>query len=68
MRGLVAGNLSVQVSNEGVHSGMSGGVIPSSFIIHRLLLDRVEDSHTGKILIPEMHVEISSKVRKTCIN
>lgn len=64
LRGLVAGNLSVQVSNEGVHSGMSGGVIPSSFRIQRLLLDRVEDSHTGKILIPEMHVEISSKVRK----
>ena len=63
LRGLVAGNLSVRVSNEGVHSGMSGGVIPSSFRIQRMLLDRVEDSNTGKILIPEMHVEISDKVR-----
>ena len=63
LRGLVAGNLSVRVSNEGVHSGMSGGVIPSSFRIQRMLLDRVEDSSTGKILIPEMHVEISDKVR-----
>ncbi len=64
LRGLVAGNLSVQVSNEGVHSGMSGGVIPSSFRIQRMLLDRVEDSKTGKILVPEMYVEISDKVRK----
>ena len=64
LRGLVAGNLSVQVSNEGVHSGMSGGVIPSSFRIQRMLLDRVEDSKSGKILIPEMHVDISDKVRK----
>ena len=29
-----------------------------------MLLDRVEDSKSGKILIPEMHVEISDKVRK----
>ena len=64
LRGLVAGNLSVKVSNEGVHSGMSGGVIPSSFRIQRMLLDRVEDSNTGEILVPEMHVEISDKVRK----
>ena len=64
LRGLVAGNLSVQVSNEGVHSGMAGGVIPSSFRIQRMLLDRVEDSKTGEILVPEMHVEISDKVRK----
>ena len=64
LRGLVAGTLSVQVSNEGVHSGMSGGVIPSSFRIQRILLDRVEDSNSGEILIPEMHVEISDKVRK----
>ena len=64
LRGLVAGNLSVKVSNEGVHSGMSGGVIPSSFRIQRMLLDRVEDSKTGEILVPEMHVEISDKVRK----
>ena len=64
LRGLVAGTLSVQVSNEGVHSGMSGGVIPSSFRIQRILLDRVEDSNSGEILVPEMHVEISDKVRK----
>ncbi|MFQ3343569.1 MAG: M20/M25/M40 family metallo-hydrolase [Candidatus Poseidoniales archaeon] len=63
LRGLVSGTLSVQVSHEGVHSGMSGGTIPSSFRIQRLLLDRVEDSATGKILIPEMHTQISDTIR-----
>ncbi len=67
LRGLVAGNLSVKVSHEGVHSGISGGPIPSSFRIQRMLLDRVEDSKTGEILIPEMHVEISDKIKQEAI-
>ncbi|MBF92500.1 MAG: peptidase M20 [Euryarchaeota archaeon] len=62
LRGLVSGTLSVKVSNEGIHSGNSGGSIPSSFRIQRILLDRVEDSATGRVLIPEMHVEISQEV------
>ena len=62
LRGLVAGNLSVRVSHEGVHSGMSGGAIPSSFRIQRMLLDRIENSQTGEVLIPEMHVDISDNI------
>ena len=62
LRGLVSGTLSVQVSNEGIHSGNSGGTIPSSFRIQRILLDRVEDSDTGEILIPELHTEISPEI------
>ncbi len=64
LRGLVAGKLSARVSHEGVHSGMSGGAIPSSFRIQRMLLDRVENSQTGEVLIPEMHVEISDKIKR----
>ena len=52
LRGLVAGNLSVRVSNEGVHSGMSGGVIPSSFRIQRMLLDRVEAVSYTHLTLP----------------
>ncbi len=63
LRGLVSGTLSVRVSNEGIHSGTSGGSIPSSFRIQRMLLDRVEDSTTGEVLIPEMHAEIDSDIR-----
>ena len=63
LRGLVSGTLSVKVSHEGIHSGNSGGSIPSSFRIIRELLDRVEDSKTGEVLIPEMHVEIGEDVQ-----
>jgi hypothetical protein len=46
---------------EGVHSGAASGIIPSTFRIARILLDRIEDSKTGEILIPEFHTEISEK-------
>ena len=36
----------------------ASGVVPSSFRIIRELLDRVEDSATGEVLLPELHVEI----------
>ncbi|MGB1461381.1 MAG: M20/M25/M40 family metallo-hydrolase [Candidatus Thalassarchaeaceae archaeon] len=64
LRGLVSGTLSVKVSHEGIHSGNSGGSIPSSFRIQRILLDRVEDSSSGKVLIPEMHVDIPEQIRE----
>jgi acetylornithine deacetylase/succinyl-diaminopimelate desuccinylase-like protein len=52
LRGAIVGNLTVQVLTEGVHSGDAGGIVPSSFRIMRLLLDRLEDASTGRI-IPE---------------
>jgi acetylornithine deacetylase/succinyl-diaminopimelate desuccinylase-like protein len=67
LRGLVSGTLSVKVSHEGIHSGNSGGSIPSSFRIQRILLDRVEDSSSGKVLIPEMHVDIPEQIREKAI-
>ena len=48
LRGIAAGTLSVEVLNEGVHSGDASGVVPSSFRIARQLLDRLEDSRTGR--------------------
>ena len=67
LRGLVSGTLSVKGAHEGIHSGNSGGSIPSSFRIMRILLDRVEDAITGRVLIPEMHVDISSETRDKAI-
>jgi acetylornithine deacetylase/succinyl-diaminopimelate desuccinylase-like protein len=58
LRGLVAGVLRVDIITEGVHSGEASGVVPSSFRIVRQLLDRLEDSETGRILLPELHVDI----------
>ncbi len=58
LRGLVGGVLRVDILTEGVHSGEASGVVPSSFRIVRQLLDRLEDSETGRILLPELHVDI----------
>ncbi|OWT63514.1 M20 family metallopeptidase [Candidimonas nitroreducens] len=58
LRGLVAGTLEVQVLDEGVHSGDSSGVVPSSFRILRHVLDRLEDSATGRLLPQGFHCEI----------
>ncbi len=58
LRGLVQVTMTVRVLASGLHSGMASGMVPSSFRIARALLDRVEDSATGEVLIPEMHVEI----------
>jgi acetylornithine deacetylase/succinyl-diaminopimelate desuccinylase-like protein len=58
LRGLVSTTVTVRVLRSGQHSGMASGIVPSSFRIMRLLLDRVEDPRTGEILIPEMHGRI----------
>ena len=64
LRGLVGGTLRVEILSEGVHSGEASGVVPSTFRIIRELLDRIEDSTTGRILLPELHVEIPADRRR----
>ena len=61
LRGIVAGNLEVQVLDEGVHSGDASGIVPSSFRILRQLLDRIDDSTTGTILLDALQVAIPSQ-------
>jgi acetylornithine deacetylase/succinyl-diaminopimelate desuccinylase-like protein len=58
LRGNAAGVLKVEVLTEGVHSGDASGLVPSSFRIMRQLLDRLEDSATGRLLPPSFHCEI----------
>jgi acetylornithine deacetylase/succinyl-diaminopimelate desuccinylase-like protein len=64
LRGLIQARLRVDVLTDGVHSGMAGGVVPSSFRILRHLLDRVEDSATGTILLPEMQADVPDERRE----
>lgn len=61
LRGNVTGTLKVEVLTEGVHSGDASGVVPSSFRILRHLLDRLEDSATGRLLPAQFHCEIPSE-------
>ncbi|HET6433728.1 M20 family metallopeptidase [Dyella sp.] len=61
LRGMTGGELSVQVLDEGVHSGDASGVVPSSFRILRELLSRLEDPATGTIVPKELYVEIPAE-------
>jgi acetylornithine deacetylase/succinyl-diaminopimelate desuccinylase-like protein len=58
LRGNVTGSLKVEILTEGVHSGDASGLVPSSFRILRQVLDRLEDSATGRLLPQSLHCEI----------
>ena len=58
LRGMGGGVLKVEVLDEGVHSGDASGVVPSSFRILRHVLDRLEDSATGRLLPQSFHCAI----------
>jgi acetylornithine deacetylase/succinyl-diaminopimelate desuccinylase-like protein len=58
LRGMAAGTLKVQILTEGVHSGDASGLVPSSFRIMRQVLDRLEDSKTGRLLPASFHCEV----------
>jgi acetylornithine deacetylase/succinyl-diaminopimelate desuccinylase-like protein len=60
LRGMVIGNLTIKVLTEGVHSGAASGIVPSSFRILRSLLSRIEDETNGRMILPELFVEIPS--------
>ena len=64
LRGLVSGELSVEVLAEGIHSGATG-MVASSFRILRQLLSRLEDEGSGEIRPRDLHVEIpQARVRQ----
>ena len=61
LRGMAAGTLKVEVLTEGVHSGDASGLVPSSFRILRHVLDRLEDSATGRLLPASFHCDIPAE-------
>jgi len=69
LRGSIVGNLTVEVLSEGVHSGDASGIVPSSFRILRILLDRLEDAKTGHIIPEWLHADVPpdrmAEVRET---
>jgi acetylornithine deacetylase/succinyl-diaminopimelate desuccinylase-like protein len=68
LRGVCMADVTVEVLAEGVHSGAGTGYAADSFMILRNLLDRIEDSKSGKIIdafqveIPKSRVEEATKV------
>lgn len=58
LRGLVIGTLEVSLLTEGVHSGDGTGVVAASERVIRILLDRLDDSRTGKVKVTALHTKI----------
>ena len=58
LRGLASANLTVRVVEEGLHSGGYGGVVPDGFRVLRRLLERIEDSADGRVLLPEAWIDV----------
>ena len=58
LRGMASGTLKVEILTEGVHSGDASGLVPSSFRIMRMVLDRLEDSATGRLLPARFHCQV----------
>src|SRR6266700_3818962 len=61
LRGISAGTLSVEVLEEGVHSGDASGVVPSSFRILRQLLSRLEDEASGAVIPASLYAQIQAE-------
>ena len=58
LRGACFGTLRVRILNSGMHSGTASAVVPSSFDIVRILLDRVQDPVSGTFKDPVFSVDI----------
>lgn len=63
LRGAVQATVTVRVLETAWHSGLASGIVPSSFRVMRILLDRLEDSATGEIKVPEMNARIPNERR-----
>jgi acetylornithine deacetylase/succinyl-diaminopimelate desuccinylase-like protein len=61
LRGMAAGTLTVEVLEEGVHSGDASGVVPSSFRILWQLLSRLEDEANGAIKPAALYAQIPAE-------
>ncbi|MBL4679250.1 MAG: M20/M25/M40 family metallo-hydrolase [Pseudomonadales bacterium] len=67
LRGMLIGELKVQVLEQGAHSGAAGGIVGSSFRILRQLLSRIEDEHSGAILPSFLNEQVPDSRRSQAI-
>jgi acetylornithine deacetylase/succinyl-diaminopimelate desuccinylase-like protein len=58
LRGNITGRLRIRVLTEGVHSGMSTGIVPTPFRIAEQILARIESPVTGDLLLDELQANI----------
>lgn len=67
LRGMLIGELKVQVLEQGAHSGAAGGIVGSSFRLLRQLLSRIEDEYSGAILPSFLNEQIPEARRQEAI-
>lgn len=58
LRGMLSCSVNVAVLTEATHSGIASGIVPSSMRIMRILLDRLENTNTGQVLLAGLHSDI----------
>lgn len=64
LRGVTGGYLTIDTLREGMHSGVAGGVVPDTFQVLRIILDRIQDPVTGNVKIKELYCPIPDQVKK----
>ena len=58
LRGICILDVTVEIGAAGYHSGEVGGIVPETFRVVRTLLDRIDDSATGDVKLPELICEV----------
>jgi len=58
LRGMITGDLKVEVLEQGAHSGAAGGIVASSFRIMRQVISRIENEITGEITPSFLNAQI----------
>jgi acetylornithine deacetylase/succinyl-diaminopimelate desuccinylase-like protein len=58
LRGMLHLDVNVQLLGSAQHSGVASGVVASSFRVLRSLIERLEDSATGELLLDELKVDV----------
>ena len=61
LRGMASGTLKVEILTEGIHSATPRAWCPRRFRIMRQVLDRLEDSATGRLLPARFHCEVPAE-------
>ncbi len=64
LRGMITGDLKVEVLEQGAHSGAVGGIVASSFRIMRQAISRIENEMTGEITPSFLNPQIPEIRRK----
>jgi acetylornithine deacetylase/succinyl-diaminopimelate desuccinylase-like protein len=67
LRGMITGELKVEVLDQGAHSGMAGGIVASSFRITRQIISRIEDETSGEITPSFLNEQIPEERRKEAV-